>query len=69
MKHNTIFMYDTYTGDMYNYDIKSNVEFLCNKVLKFFLARRHVIMRSWHAFGMLARRHFERKSCYHGSVF
>ena len=32
MKHNTIFMYDTYTGAMYNYDIKSNVEFLCNKV-------------------------------------
>ena len=32
MKHNTIFMYDTYTGDIYNYDIKSNVEFLCNKV-------------------------------------
>ena len=27
MKYNTIFMYDTYTYDMYNYDIKYNVEF------------------------------------------
>ena len=31
MKYNAIFMYDTYaynTYDMYNYDIKYNVEFL-----------------------------------------
>ena len=28
MKYNTIFMYDTCTYDMYNYDIKYNVEFL-----------------------------------------
>ena len=27
MMYNTIFMYDTYTDDMYNYDIKYNVEF------------------------------------------
>ena len=27
MKYNTIFMYDTYTYDKYNYDIKYNVEF------------------------------------------
>ena len=27
MKYNTIFMYDTYTYDMYNYDIKYDVEF------------------------------------------
>ena len=27
MKYNTIFMYDTYTYDMCNYDIKYNVEF------------------------------------------
>ena len=37
MKHNTIFMYDTYTY-MYNYDIKDN--FLYNKVSKFHLAFR-----------------------------
>ena len=28
MKFNTIFMYDTYTYDMNNYDIKYNVEFV-----------------------------------------
>ena len=27
MKYNTIFMYDTYTYDMHNYDIKYAVEF------------------------------------------
>ena len=27
MEYNTIFMYDTYTYHMYNYDIKYNVEF------------------------------------------
>ena len=27
MKYNTIFMYDTYTYDMYNNDIKYDVEF------------------------------------------
>ena len=27
MKYNTIFMYDTYTYHMYNYDIKYNIEF------------------------------------------
>ena len=27
MKYNTVFMYDTYTYDMYNYDIKYNVEY------------------------------------------
>ena len=27
MRHNTIFMYNTYTYDMYNYDNKYNVEF------------------------------------------
>ena len=27
MKYTTIFMYDTYTYHMYNYDIKYNVEF------------------------------------------
>ena len=27
MKYNTIFMYETYTYDMCNYDIKYNVEF------------------------------------------
>ena len=27
MKYNTIFMYDTYTYHMYNYDLKYNVEF------------------------------------------
>ena len=27
MKHDTIFMYDTDTYYMYNYDIKHNVEF------------------------------------------
>ena len=26
MKYNTIFMYDTYTYYMYNYDIKYNIE-------------------------------------------
>ena len=26
MKYNTIFMYDTYTCDMYNYDVKYNVK-------------------------------------------
>ena len=30
MKYNTIFMYDTYAFEMYNYDIKYNVEFLYN---------------------------------------
>ena len=28
MKYNTIFMYDTYTYHMYNYDIQYNAEFL-----------------------------------------
>ena len=28
MKFNTIFMYDTYTYDMNNFDIKYNVEFV-----------------------------------------
>ena len=27
MNFNTIFMHDTYTYDIYNYDIKCNVEF------------------------------------------
>ena len=27
MKYNTNFMYDTYTHDMYKYDMKYNVEF------------------------------------------
>ena len=27
MKYNTTFMYGAYTYDMYNYDIKYNVEF------------------------------------------
>ena len=27
MKYNTVFMYDTYTYDMHNYDIKCNIEF------------------------------------------
>ena len=27
MKYNTVFMYDTYTYQMYKYDIKYNVEF------------------------------------------
>ena len=27
MKYNTVFMYDTYTYHMYNYNIKYNVEF------------------------------------------
>ena len=27
MKYNTIFMYDTYTYQMYKYDIKYNVDF------------------------------------------
>ena len=39
MKYNTNFMYDTYTYNMYNYDIKYNIKFLyTNKVLKFPLA-------------------------------
>ena len=28
MNYNTIFVYNTYTYDMYNYDIKYNVNFL-----------------------------------------
>ena len=31
MKYNTIFMCDTYTYHMYNYDIKYNVEISYNK--------------------------------------
>ena len=27
MKYNAIFMYETYTNHIYNYDIKYNVEF------------------------------------------
>ena len=27
MKYNTVFMSDAYTYDMYNYDIKHNIEF------------------------------------------
>ena len=30
MKYNTIFMHNADTCNMYNYDVKYNVNFLCN---------------------------------------
>ena len=56
MKYNTIFMFNTYTYDIYiyiTYDIKYNVKFLCrNKVLKFPLAfcKRNIgkLVCFWH---------------------
>ena len=55
MKYNTIFMYDTCTYDMYNYDIKYNVEFLkeeyksnIRKLVRL-LALWHANLKHWHA--------------------
>ena len=52
MKFNTIFMYDTYTYDMNNYDIKYNVEFVM-LIIKYKNFPWNFIRKSlkiWHAF-------------------
>ena len=32
MKYDTIFMYDTCTSDLYNYDIKNDVDFFISSI-------------------------------------
>ena len=67
IKYNTLYIYNTYTYNMYNYDIKYNVDFLDdNKVQKFLLAfcKRNV-WKSGTPFGTLACQN-EKLACHLG---